>query len=118
MMISPSSTIRGARIAETARTSSGKYRPSGWPLFDWSTTVAPSLNARQRNPSHFGSYSQSPASGISPTSSASIGGKGGRIGSESRGKRLPERLRGHRARVEVPLAARRFSSHAIGSLLQ
>src|SRR5687768_10641937 len=43
---------------------------------------APSRNARQRKPSHFGSYCHSAPIGISATDNASIGAKGRGIGSD------------------------------------
>ena len=61
-----------------AFTSSGKYRASGCSDFDCSSMMLTSRKARQRKPSHFGSYCHSLPSGISFTDNASIGGKGGR----------------------------------------
>ena len=43
-------------------------------------SFSPSRKARQRKPSHFGSYCQSSPTGISSTERASIGGNGGLIG--------------------------------------
>ena len=60
--------------SRSAATISGKYRASGWPAFDWSSIELPSLKARQRNPSHFGSYCQSRPVGISSTRRASMAG--------------------------------------------
>ena len=66
---------------ETAATMSGKYRASGWPAFDCRKILLPSRKARQRKPSHFGSYCQSSPIGMSSTERVSIGGNGGFIGS-------------------------------------
>jgi hypothetical protein len=41
--------------ARTAATTSGKYRASGLPCRDWSSTSSPSRKTRQRKPSSFGS---------------------------------------------------------------
>jgi hypothetical protein len=56
MMSSPSSTNRFAFNPASAATNSGKYRPNSCPDFDMSVISPPSRNARQRNPSRFGSY--------------------------------------------------------------
>ncbi len=58
----------------SAATISGKYRPSGWPAFDCSATSPPSRNARQRKPSHLGSYCHCGPSGTSETARISMGG--------------------------------------------
>src|ERR1043166_9028443 len=50
------------------------------PDFDCSSTLLPSRNTRQRNPSHLGSYCHSGPRGISSTDFASIGLNGGRRG--------------------------------------
>src|SRR3954469_23751396 len=81
MTISPSSTNCLARNWRSASTRSGKYLASGWPDFDCSSILSPSRNARQRNPSHFGSYCHWLPRGISGTERASIGGNGDLISS-------------------------------------
>src|SRR6266496_2945424 len=54
--ISPSSTNVFAERRARAATSSGKYRVSGLPDFDCRSIFLRSRNARQRKPSHLGSY--------------------------------------------------------------
>src|SRR4051812_50122757 len=76
MTISPSSTNRRALRPSRSSITSGKYRPSGLPALDWIRIVSASLKARQRNPSHLGSYCQSGPDGSSSTDAASIGGGG------------------------------------------
>jgi hypothetical protein len=71
--ISPSSRNCLAFSPSNVSTRSGKYRASGFPAFDIRSTFAPSRKARQRNPSHFGSYRHSLPSGSSSTSFASMG---------------------------------------------
>src|SRR6266496_4890550 len=71
--ISPSITNCLARSLSKASTSSGKYRPSGCPLFDCNDTSLPSRKAMQRKPSHFGSYCQVSPAGSCSTDFASIG---------------------------------------------
>src|SRR6266496_752234 len=71
--ISPSITNCFARSLSKASTSSGKYRPSGCPLFDCNDTSLPSRKAMQRKPSHFGSYCQVSPAGSCSTDFASIG---------------------------------------------
>src|ERR1051325_2749376 len=80
MTSSPSNTNCFGGKARIASATSGKYRASGCPAFDCNWTSRPSRNARQRNPSHFGSYCHSAPSGIASTDNASIGAKGGWIG--------------------------------------
>src|SRR5919201_3649730 len=76
--ISPSRTNLWTFSARAASTSSGKYRASDRPDFDWRKISRPLRKRRQRKPFHFGSYCQPLPVGISSTESASIGANGGR----------------------------------------
>ena len=58
---------------EASRRLRGNSAPSGLPDLDVSVTSSPSRRARQRKPSHLGSYCQPSPSGSSAASSASIG---------------------------------------------
>ena len=59
--------------------------------------ILPSRKAKQRKPSHFGSYCHSLPWGIASTDNASIGGKGGRISSGILHYRKPRRIKPHPA---------------------
>src|SRR6185312_8561476 len=69
---SPSTTKRRGWSAATAATTSGKYRDNPLPDRACNSTRAPSRMARQRKPSHLGSYFQPASRGSSATSRASI----------------------------------------------
>src|ERR1700688_520449 len=56
-----------------AATNSGKYRVSGLPDLDSRSTRLPSRKARQRNPSHLGSYCHCRPTGRLVAGAASIG---------------------------------------------
>src|ERR1700722_841951 len=71
--ISPSRTNCLAGSSASADASSGKYLVSGLPALDNRSTRFPSRNARQRKPSHLGSYCQSGPDGNSDADRASIG---------------------------------------------
>src|SRR6185312_8332200 len=73
MTISPSSTNFLADNFNSAATTSGKYRVKGFPDFDSKDTFLPSRNARQRKPSHLGSYCQLSPAGNSDAGRASMG---------------------------------------------
>src|SRR3984957_13571275 len=73
MTISPSRTNFCAFSPASASTSSGKYLVKGLPDFDSRLIFAPSRNARQRKPSHLGSYCQFDPVGSFEAGSASIG---------------------------------------------
>src|SRR5258708_39483843 len=75
MTISPSRTKRCALSDARASTSSGKYRVRGFCAFDIKSTRLPSRKARQRNPSHLGSYCHCGPEGRSAAGKASIGGE-------------------------------------------
>ena len=63
-----------ARTRPSASASSGKYRVRGLPDFDCRSIFFLSRNAKQRNPSHLGSYCQSGPTGRVVAGVASIGG--------------------------------------------
>src|ERR1700722_1711770 len=73
MTISPSRTNFCAFSSASASTRSGKYRVKGLPDFDSRSIFAPSRKARQRKPSHLGSYCQFDPEGSSEADIASIG---------------------------------------------
>src|SRR5580692_12195930 len=73
MTISPSRTNFFALSAPSVSTSSGKYLVRGFPDFDSRSIFAPSRKARQRKPSHLGSYCQFDPEGSSEADIASIG---------------------------------------------
>src|SRR3954452_15334177 len=71
--ISPSITNFLALSEARLAASSGKYRVSGLADFDISSTLSPCRNARQRKPSHLGSYCHWGPTGSSVAESASMG---------------------------------------------
>ena len=62
MTSSPSTTNRSNGTSSSVATTSGKKRLSDVPDFPLSSTAPPSLKARQRKPSHFGSNCHFPGS--------------------------------------------------------
>ena len=74
MTSSPSTTNRSNGASCSVATTSGKKRLKEVPDFPLSSTAPPSLKAKQRNPSHFGSNCHSPGSfGSDSADLASIG---------------------------------------------
>src|SRR5262249_18952647 len=70
---SPSRTSAAGFNARRASAMSGKAAVSSLADFECSSTLSPSLNARQRKPSHLGSYCQPSPFGIALADGASIG---------------------------------------------
>src|ERR1700686_5120961 len=79
--ISPSRTNCAVLSLAKATASSGKYRARGLPAFDCRSTFFRSRKARQRNPSHLGSYCHWGPVGRTAADRASIGGYVLEIGS-------------------------------------
>ena len=74
MTSSPSTTNRSNGVSSRVATTSGKKRLKDLPDFPLSSTAPPSLKARQRKPSHFGSNCHRPgSSGRVSADLASIG---------------------------------------------
>ena len=75
MTSSPSSTKVFAASARRFSSTSGKKRESDFPDLALISTSSPARKARQRKPSHLGSYCQPASLGSSLTSLASIGSR-------------------------------------------
>ena len=92
MTSSPSTTNRSNGTSSSVATTSGKKRPSDVPDFPLISTAPPSLKARQRKPSHFGSNCHFPGSfGSDSADFASMGAAAARINQRPRRRASFER---------------------------
>src|SRR5262249_34669878 len=112
MTSSPSITKRFAFKAASPSATSGKYRVRSLPDRAVNPTLSPALAARQRKPSHLGSYCQPLPAGNSSTCRASM-----EIAEEEVLRAIPPRQRRSTRRSCCGLAAELHSAAHVGRVL-